>query len=130
MPTEDLWGDLPEADASVKPGTVLQEQAGLLASKTRNVIEGFIQTHAVERGVILDFSIRCPALDNYTMHLIRLEHELLHIYPLSLTDMVHDMVYNVDSETALRAVLKQVFTSPEVRKVIAALLREATSVPA
>jgi len=129
MTTEDLWGELPNADSTVKPSTLLREQASLLASKTSNVLEGVVNEFNTGTTSVLGFSflIRCPAMDNYTFQVLSLTHDLLNIFPVSVRDKVGAARYEATDENELRRILKEIFTSNEVRRIIAALLREATA---
>lgn len=125
---DDLWGDLPEPDTAVLPSMILQEQASMLAAKTQNVLEGLVQKRKQDNGgVTLDFFIRCPAVDNYTFHVLRLAHDLLKVYPFKLEGIAKSKGYVVTDANCLREALKDQLQSFEVRRVVSALLREATS---
>jgi hypothetical protein len=127
MPTDDLWGDLPVPDKLVKPGRILQEQASLLSLKTNNVVEGEVRTFSPGGGNIgHDLYVKCAILDNYQVHVLRMSHNLLLIYPLSVINAMTAKNYSVSSEEELRKVLKDVFGSPDLRRIIAALLRETS----
>lgn len=144
MSNDDLWGDLPEADTTADPVTLLRQQASLLGKKTRNILEGVVKrfekrptlaelaTSAMrpgvqqeEREVAIRFSIRCPALDNYVFHALTLEHPLLTVFPVKIHDESTGQNYVCRSETELREALQTIFASPQLRRVISALLREA-----
>ena len=129
MTTEDLWGDLPKPDTMVKPGTLLREQASLLGSKTQNIVEAYVESFATKRKnrVGLRMSIRCAAVDNYEFQVLTIDHDLLTIYPISLTSAMDMVNYEIQDEEQFRSALRQIFSSEKLRRVIAALLREATT---
>ena len=135
MPTDDLWGELPvpvpesEPDIAALPRTILQEQASLLGSKTHNVLEGVVRKGdaGAHNNIGLDLFIRCSALDNYSFHVLHLEHDILNAYPLKLDAIANQVGYDIDDVGALRNALTNIFQSPQVRRVVSALLREATT---
>ena len=126
--SDDLWGDLPEPDTEILPSMILQEQASVLGSKTPNVLEGVVQKHKTGDGLVVDLHIRCPVVDNYTFHVLQLRHDLLKVYPFQLNGIAKRKVYQIAEPDQLREALKDQFQSPELRRVVSALLREATSV--
>jgi len=129
MPSEDLWGELPGADATVKPSTLLREQASLLGAKTKNLIEGEVREYFTGDPELIGFRffINCPAVGNYRYHVLTLTHPLLHVFPAKVQDHAHGREHQAANEEELRSVLKGIFTSGQVRRVIAALLREAAA---
>jgi hypothetical protein len=150
MDRDDLWGDLPESDNATNPAILLRQQASLLGSKTRNVLTGVVtrptpswsdvaqlaagaledKRSQKEEVVELRFSIRCSALDNYTFHVLTLKYPLLTIFPVRVFDDVTEEEHICRSDDELRRTLQHVFASPQLRRVIAALLREANSLTA
>ncbi len=144
MSNDDLWGDLPEADNATEPATLLRQQASLLGSKTGNVLAGIVtrpKTATLQLGALteafgvkeerveLRFSIRCSALDNYTFHVLTLNYPLLTIFPAIIHDEVTGQEHLCKSEDDLRVALHRIFSSPQLRRVISALLREARALP-
>ena len=142
MDNDDLWGDLPESDNATNPAILLSQQASLLGSKTRNVLSGLVtrarvgplraameagrdRTDQKEEKIELRFLIRCSALDNYTFHVLTLRYSLLTIFPVHVHNEASGEDYTCQSDDDLRRTLQQVFASPQVRRVISALLREA-----
>jgi hypothetical protein len=134
MSNDDLWGDIPEADTTTAPVTLLRQQASVLGSKTANVLEGVVSRARARRirriaqgeeTVELRFYIRCTALDNYTFHVLTLKHPLLTIFPVSIHDEVAERDHVCQSEDELRDALHRIFTSQQLRGVISALLRES-----
>lgn len=124
--SDDLWGDLPEADQTKKPADILREQAALLSQKTKNVVEGLVNQYQPDATVVgYDFYIRCPIMDNYSYHVLRLQHRILEIFPFTVTDAANNKNYHAGNEGEYRNILLKIFGSDTVRKVIAALRREA-----
>ena len=77
----DLWGDI--APSAVRtPASILREQASLLGAKTKNTIEGQVETWTSGSKLYHSFNLVVPALDNYSYELFKISHG----FPNLLTD--------------------------------------------
>ncbi len=125
MPSEDLWGDLPAASSVRLPSTILAEQASLLGSKTRNVLEGRVSVIRSEDCLTHDLDIVVPALDNYVYTIASVRHGI-ELYPLTMTDVANGgyEIACADEESFVER-LRHVLTSEKVRRVIASLQAQA-----
>src|SRR5262249_58474628 len=78
----DLWGDIVEAQVRT-PVAILREQAALLGTKTKNLIEASVRTSAAGGEFRHSFRLVVPALDGYTYELFQIVHGVS-IYPISI----------------------------------------------
>lgn len=54
MPSDDLWGDLPETDDTTDPVAILRQQASLLGAKTKKVLTGVVSRPAKKNRTLSD----------------------------------------------------------------------------
>jgi hypothetical protein len=78
----DLWGEI-EATQMRTPLVILREQASLLGSKTKNLVEASVKTHASGDHFHHSFDLVVPALDRYTYSLFKIIHGPS-IYPVNV----------------------------------------------
>jgi hypothetical protein len=125
MTNENLWGDLPVGDARMMtPMTVLKEQANLLDERTNGVLLCRVYVLAKSPNIELDMDVIAPALDSYRYTLLRVSHPVL-LYPLEMTDLTREKQFLCANEQEFRRDLRQILSSPEVHKVISALLSQS-----
>lgn len=116
----DLWGDI--APSAVRtPASILREQASLLGSKTKNIIEGQVETHTLGGEFRHTFNLVVPALDNYSYELFQISHGV-EMYPVYLGVGQ----YAKDEESFVRW-LGQKLSAPETKSIIGNLLAQANS---
>lgn len=130
MTISTILDDVIEKDISVKPPiAVLKELAqdleqrthGLLACEVRRNYYGNDEQIAID----LKFHITAPSLNNYSYHVFSISHGFT-FYPLDIS------VSNQSSRVAktqeeLEEILKEIFSSSEVKKVINGLLMQIKS---
>lgn len=144
--TVDLWPDGLEPGTTRTPVSILREQAALLGQKTNNLVVARVSTYTVT-GPVLDLrrpgqhvsdiespgqfgytlKLVAPALDNYTFRLFTIEHGM-DLYPVKLRfGLAEQKEYEAASEEQFIAVLKEVLSSPETKRVIQTLLAQSES---
>jgi hypothetical protein len=125
MNSESLWGDLPLTETSlVTPATILNEQAVILKERTNNVLVSRVYVVGKSPLIELDMDIIAPALDGYRYTLLKVGHPIM-LYPLTMSDPTREKVFQCDNEDEFRQGLKDILSSPEVHKVILALLSQS-----
>jgi hypothetical protein len=81
---EDLWpGEIENVEVKA-PVVILREQAALLGSKTKNIVEAKITKYPlsiVKRDFQFGFFLRAPALSGYTYSLFSIAHDIS-LYPV------------------------------------------------
>jgi hypothetical protein len=147
---DDLWPDLDKIEPANAPVTILRQQAALLSEKMKNLIEGQVTAASAPppRQFGYNFYIACPSL-NYRYQPFYLAHDVdmypvyLHLdtdidaeinplNPLSDLDVeltpVNPLSLMLDltahSEDQLKDILRKIFASQKVKKVIQALLAQ------
>jgi hypothetical protein len=140
--TTSLWPD-DLASISVRtPVTILKEQAAALGKMTKNLIEGRVTVTPFGQIIVVYLDLVVPTLKNYTYRLLRVKHGSL-LYPVQVaahsmpelreaTDAVTVAVSMMNAREARNedeflAVLREILTSEETKKVLAALLAQAES---
>ena len=119
----DLWGEIIPA-AVRTPLAILREQAALLGTKTKNLIEAKVET-GVSRGEFSHrFKLVVPAMDNYTYELFTVTHGV-DLYPVFTRVKKLDLQMN-NEEDFVRW-LKETLSSPDTKTLIGNLLAQATS---
>jgi hypothetical protein len=129
--SENLWGTLPEADTILHPKTILKEQATLLAQQTKGLLLGRVATERTELNthlgeMTIEFSIICPALENYQFDVLRIYYDTVEVYPCNVVaDFDTSKAIKVKGEVEMKSEIGKILQSAQVRKAIAALLRDA-----
>ena len=147
----DFWGEIVPAQERT-PLAILREQASLLGTKTKNLVEATVDTSVTPNGRFVHrFTLVVPSLSNYKYELFRIEHGVAS-YPITvasevlsaqsgpgLTDQVAASALrsrllvtgslNPQLETEQEFVdwLRQKLSSDETKRIIANLLAQATS---
>jgi hypothetical protein len=77
----DLWPEQLEDDTMRSPVSVLQEQAALLGSKTKNLVQAEVEIgNTANDNFLYHFFIVAPTLNNYHYRLFSVEHGIT-LYP-------------------------------------------------
>jgi hypothetical protein len=132
---DDLWGTIPTADTTPVPATVLKEQGRLLSEKTNGILSGIVKVHATyEAGRDVSkivFFIVCPTLNNYRYEVLLVNQSTFpDVFPVEVvydkTDESKGRVKVIAHDVEeFKTVVKDVLQSDRVKRVIAALLRDA-----
>ncbi len=135
---EDLWPDTFGTSEVVPPVRVLREQAKLLESKTSGLVQGWVQTRKeapapfelsnssmseVKRLTRFRHTLyfRVPLLDDYDYVVLAIEHKI-ELYPAVGYSYVHNEKFECANLEDYRNILKRIFASEEVKRVIQALM--------
>ena len=118
----DLWGEITPS-AVRTPVSILREQAALLGSKTKNTIEGKVESRVSGSLLYHSFNLIVPALENYTYELFQISHDV-NLYPIHV-----GFPFTVDlaNEEAFVKWLGQKLSSSETKGIIGNLLAQANS---
>ena len=83
----DFWGDI-ASEGQRTPLAILREQASLLGTKTKNLVEATVDTSVDARGRFVHrFTLVVPSLSSYKYELFRIEHGVA-IYPITVASEV------------------------------------------
>jgi hypothetical protein len=116
----DLWPvdlDLAPSVDEDAPVALLREQARHLKNRTNGQIEGFVSTDKWETDFLHSFFLVVPVLDNYSYLLLTVIHSLP-FYPVTVRAPVMEKEFKAEDREQLEDVLRQVFSSPETKRVI------------
>lgn len=146
----DLWPDGIEYTSIKAPVTILKEQGALLGRKTGNIVEGLAdRTEPIgigRRGLPDDrfkftFYLSAPAI-NYGYELLTISHSV-DLYPVEITvgeelyaelpgELRSSLIADrsgvkliADSEDEFIEILKGIFATEKVRKVIGAIMAQS-----
>ena len=145
----DLWPDDIEQTILKAPVTILKEQGVLLGRKTHNIVEGEVPTMSTSNGFEFTFYLYGPALD-YRYRLLTISHSV-DLYPVgvridkalyeelskrelskAITSKQLEEIYDgsgvklvADSEDIFMEILKAIFATEKVRKVIGAIIAQS-----
>lgn len=135
----DLWPeDIWENDPVQIPADMLEEQAELLGSKTKNYVTAKVsessQSHFEEPDFNYDFFIVAPTLSNYHYRLFTISHDI-DLYPLEMDldeDISKELFPDQDSvdisiqtEEEFSETLRKIFDSRKMKRIMA-ILRSMT----
>ena len=138
----DFWGEIVPAQERT-PLAILREQASLLGTKTKNLVEATVDTSVTPGGQFVHrFTLVVPSLSSYKYELFRIEHGVA-IYPIKVSSEVplartsrgleeHLLAYaslnpQLDTEQEFVDWLRNKLSSDETKRIIANLLAQATS---
>jgi len=131
MTIKGLWPDnlKPLSSAvGVSPEDILVVQAKDLTQKTNKTLQGEIERSSQGEWLTLDFYVLVPALDSYRYHLLKVRHKVPP-YPAQIfvPGMNKDKPWLAKDSKHFENVLKVVFQSANVRKVLGELIAYAES---
>ncbi|MDQ2732226.1 MAG: hypothetical protein M3Y56_11250 [Armatimonadota bacterium] len=121
MNSNSLWPiDLvPDSDPDV-PLSILRQQADLLGEKTGGQVIADVEMGSIMTGVMLDFVLLAPSLQNYRYRLFKVIHPLEN-YPLDLI-LLSGEVLHPDTADEFRDELRSIFASDATRRAIGELM--------
>jgi len=121
---KNLWGDLSSLNVDRRtPKMVLQEQAQVLAEATKGLLVGFVSESAVGPLFGYDLKVVVPALNNYTLTILRMVHPL-EFYPVHVTASRTPVDQTCQNEAELEAVIGSVLSSDQVRVDLSRLMSQ------
>jgi hypothetical protein len=139
----DFWGEIVPAQERT-PLAILREQASLLGTKTKNLVEATVDTSVSSYGQFVNrFTLVVPSLSNYKYELFTIEHGVA-IYPITVASEVPAGELNRGAQSVLTPAspinrpqlqteqefvdwLRRRLSSAETKRIIASLLAQATS---
>jgi hypothetical protein len=119
----DYWGEIVPAQERT-PLAILREQAALLGTKTKNLVEATVDTSINRDGLFIHrFTLVVPSLSNYKYELFRIQHGVA-IYPI---DIPGPLTPQFETEPQFVDWLHRKLSSVETKRIVANLLAQATS---
>ena len=127
MTVKNLWGDFRDIETTRTPALILQEQAGLLAKLTNEVLEGEVsrRKHLQEENFYVTLEIIAPALARYRLQVLYLTYHYINVYPVIVRDSINDFEYETYNEDELMGALGRILSSNKVQNAIAAMISES-----
>lgn len=133
---DDLWPtELKPIPDQLPPITILKQQAALLGQRTKNLIEGQVETETSDYQRFLHHKLFlvAPALNFYRYALLDVEHHVTVMYPAKITVIWSDrkepeqqeLTIEAADEQQFKEALKRVFADEETKRVIGALLAQS-----
>jgi hypothetical protein len=144
---EDLWPKQFEQTKSRPPVAIIKEQASLLGTKTKNVVEGSVTKVMSDSGddIKYNFYLVAPVMGNYRYLLFGIEHDI-RMYPLFITlesEILEEVLaqmepegtkkrysnryVQVENEEEFRDALKKIFSAKKTREIISAILTQSST---
>src|SRR5438067_362556 len=114
----DYWGEITKSEVRA-PVTILREQAALLGTKTRYLVEAHVETVKYGTSFMHKFNLVVPALDGYTYELFKVSHGI-EIYPVRVSTLDVEL----QNEAEFLAWLGNALSSDETKRIIANLLAQ------
>ena len=131
--TENLWGDIPEAEAIRTPHGVLREQGAKLRELTQGLLVGRVSRQTLAMGgagrtpvFVSTLRIIAPALDNYTYEVATIEYSI-GMYPLTIMEPSGNKSKECVNEAALVTELHAILSSEKMKKLVRGLLAQIRS---
>jgi len=127
MAIKNLWGEIDNLPQIKPPVSILKEQSQMLEKMTKGLLVGKIVSNSKDNEFEYTFYINAPSLNNYTYPILMIYHEIT-LYPVTI-EILHKkerMIECKDIEE-FEAKLGNIFSSPEIRKVISGLLSQIQS---
>jgi hypothetical protein len=119
--SEDLWPPDIADEIPVTPASILKAQASRIGEKTKNIIEGRVDTTSSGEGMVHSFRLVAPALDNYSYELFRITHSI-RLYPVTVMYSGRSL----RSEQELVAWLRELLSSPETKRIVGSLIAQSS----
>jgi hypothetical protein len=127
MAAPNPWEKLKQqASELVPPVAVLREQAGLLTQATEGVIQGTVESEQSGRYTELTLSAVVPAMDNYSVGLLSVRHDVL-LYPATVSGSWTDKgARRCSTKEELEEHVVATLSEEGTQKVVASLFAQAT----
>lgn len=112
-------------DIPVKPPIAVLKELG---TEFEKLTKGLLSTEVKQRyysssgSVLASFVINAPSLNNYSYEVFEIMHDL-GFYPLTINQQDKPRKEAANQEE-LETILKEIFSSPEVKKVVNGLLTQ------
>jgi hypothetical protein len=112
-----------DTDIPIKPPIAVLKELGQEFEKlTKGLLITGVTQHFMGDTFFTSFVINAPSLNNYTYEVFSVTHDL-GFYPLSIR-LKNKLSKKAVSQEEFEAILKEVFSSPEVKKVVNGLLTQ------
>jgi len=113
------------------PVVILREQAEHLSRRTGGLVLGTVEASRVGNTLWHHFRLLVPTLDDYVYDLFAVEHGVF-LYPLNLHSGIVGVQsrFNLENPEEFEDALRELFGQAEVKRVVAALKAQATTVKA
>ena len=119
----DFWGEIVPACLERTPLAIMREQASLLGTKTKNLVEATVDTSVDPNGQFVHrFTLVVPSLSSYKYVLFCIQHGIA-VYPISIPT---ELAVRLDTEQEFTDWLHRKLSSAETRKIVGNLLAQAT----
>ncbi|MBM4033329.1 MAG: hypothetical protein FJ291_16320 [Planctomycetes bacterium] len=123
---EDFWPNIRLSKHRMPVG-ILREQASLLGRKTRNVVTAKVVSYQEGKVLAHDLQLVAPALGHYTYLALTVQHPIS-LYPMRIIDHLrNDNLLKASTEDQFRAILKEILSSHEMKRVVEVLLAQSES---
>lgn len=121
----NLWGHLPVEEKIRTPYVILKEQASLLTEMTNGLLLGNVDREDPEDGnFVCTLEIVVPSLNNYSISILIISYPI-NTYPCKVSSyLTDDKNIECPTEDSLFSVIRALLSSPQVKKIISALLNE------
>ena len=117
----DFWGEI--APTVVRtPVAILREQAALLGTKTKNLVEATVYTESYRGAFRHLFNLVVPGLNDYTYNLFTIEHGI-GLYPVTVVGRE----FRFETEQDLTEWLRGFLSSVETKRIVGNLLAQVAS---
>ncbi len=127
MAIKNLWGEFDNLPPIKPPVAILREQAQILEQATKGLLIGKIVPYLKDNEFEYTFYINAPSLNNYSYYVVTIFHNIL-LYPALINQKREkDNAIRCEDVENLEIALGKIFSSPEIRKVIAGLLAQIQS---
>ncbi len=123
--TDNLWGDLPDAEEGPTPRGILRQQADILTGQTRGMLSGAVETTVVEGNVQVKLLLVAPYLGNYEVEIVTVRYSGVSVFPLDVFSSAKGRNYTCWDIEEFKAHLSEILQSTQVREAVAALLTQS-----
>ena len=128
----DLWPDAVQLKDVVSPLVILKHQAGLLRSRTSNILDAEVQSRSDAHSSVHVFQFVVPSLRRKSYMLFEVMHSVELVYPVSVIfgPMQNESSFGpewpiANDQTEFTQLLAKVFCHPKTVGVIHSLLAQA-----
>lgn len=127
---ENLWpSTLGRLRLPSLPVHILDKQAEYFNSMMQNILIAGIRSRETVLNnkpvIIHELRVSAPYLGSYSLTILRMVHDNVHLYPVQVYDTIRDQKSdNIDNDNELREVLRSILGSEELNAAISSLLAQ------
>ena len=122
----NLWPENISVEYTITPKAILSRQAMVITEKTKEHVQGKVETKVLGRDFTHSLCLVAPKLDNFTQFVLRVRHSIEHTYPVYVfLSENSDTSKECADEAALYALIRAQLGSELILHMVQSLIAQS-----